>query len=162
MTDLNDETEKEHEVDFNDNAESEYEVGYKKPPKKHQFKKGESGNPLGRPKVEKPGCISEVLVKTLLEEVPVQMKNGKEKTVQAMEVIARKIIQSAMSGDMPTIRMLFQAKVIDPKSVKAAFLKYNAPKEPSRLSRAEAAVLAAIKRGIYDSDNYDKKQKNKI
>jgi len=27
-----------------------YEVGYAKPPKAHQWKPGESGNPLGRPK----------------------------------------------------------------------------------------------------------------
>lgn len=28
---------------------SDYEIGYKKPPKKSQFKKGRSGNPGGRP-----------------------------------------------------------------------------------------------------------------
>ena len=28
----------------------DYEVGYGKPPKEHRFKKGQSGNPRGRPK----------------------------------------------------------------------------------------------------------------
>ena len=31
-------------------SKSDYEVGYKKPPKDTQFKPGQSGNPLGRPK----------------------------------------------------------------------------------------------------------------
>ena len=29
---------------------ADYDVGYKKPPKRSRFKKGESGNPRGRPK----------------------------------------------------------------------------------------------------------------
>jgi hypothetical protein len=29
----------------------EYEIGYKKPPRKNQFKPGQSGNPKGRPKL---------------------------------------------------------------------------------------------------------------
>ena len=31
-------------------AEDEDKVGYGRPPKKNQFKKGQSGNPSGRPK----------------------------------------------------------------------------------------------------------------
>ena len=33
-----------------DEADDEYDVGYKKPPKRTQFKPGQSGNPRGRPK----------------------------------------------------------------------------------------------------------------
>ena len=32
--------------------ETGYEVGYRKPPKEHQFKPGQSGNPKGRPKAK--------------------------------------------------------------------------------------------------------------
>jgi hypothetical protein len=34
----------------NDNRTSAYEVGYGKPPPEHRFRKGQSGNPKGRPK----------------------------------------------------------------------------------------------------------------
>ena len=33
----------------NQNDETDYEVGYGKPPKHTQFKRGQSGNPNGRP-----------------------------------------------------------------------------------------------------------------
>lgn len=32
------------------NKDSKYKVGYGCPPKEHQFKPGQSGNPKGRPK----------------------------------------------------------------------------------------------------------------
>jgi Family of unknown function (DUF5681) len=33
-----------------DNRDSDYQVGYGKPPQHTRFKKGESGNPAGRPR----------------------------------------------------------------------------------------------------------------
>jgi hypothetical protein len=32
-------------------ANNDYEVGYRRPPKHTRFKPGQSGNPLGRPKI---------------------------------------------------------------------------------------------------------------
>lgn len=34
----------------NKENQKDYEVGYKRPPREHQFKPGQSGNPKGRPK----------------------------------------------------------------------------------------------------------------
>lgn len=42
---------------------SPYEKGYKKPPKEHQFKKGQSGNPGGRPRRAK--SVDYIVLKNL-------------------------------------------------------------------------------------------------
>ena len=46
---------------------SDYEVGYGKPPRKSQFKPGQSGNPKGRPKGRK--GFSTILVEELSEDL---------------------------------------------------------------------------------------------
>jgi len=51
--------------------ETDDEVGYKKPPKNSQFKKGQSGNPGGRPRREKNNSARILFNDALDEKVPI-------------------------------------------------------------------------------------------
>lgn len=62
----------------------ENEVGYGKPPRTHQFKPGQSGNPKGRPK----GAKSEatILYELLHRKIPIR-EGGKTRKVTVLEAI---------------------------------------------------------------------------
>ncbi len=75
----------------------DYEVGYGKPPMATRFKKGQSGNPKGRPKASKN-------VSTMLEDVFFQMipitESGKRRAVPVVEAILLQLVNGAAKGDM--------------------------------------------------------------
>jgi len=78
------------------NDDKDYEVGYGKPPKEHQFKKGQSGNLKGRPKGSKNG--STMLQEQFFSSVTIT-ENGRRKRVPALEVMFRCLIKAAIEGD---------------------------------------------------------------
>jgi hypothetical protein len=51
----------------------DYDVGYRKPPREHQFKPGQSGNPKGRPRGSK--SFTTLLVEELGTKITIQ-ENG--------------------------------------------------------------------------------------
>ncbi len=87
------------------------EVGYGKPPRYTRFKKGQSGNPSGRPK----GRIGlkATLQKLLSEKVTVNI-NGRSRKISKWEAAIRQQIIKAAKGDATACRiMMALAQSID-------------------------------------------------
>lgn len=79
----------------------DYDVGYGKPPKSGQFKKGQSGNPKGRPKGAKGVKAS---LKRELESSITVRERGRVIKLSKAEVLAKGLVGDALKGD-PKARM---------------------------------------------------------
>lgn len=79
------------------------EVGFGKPPRRTQFKKGQSGNPRGRPK-GKPN-LATALEKALREKVVVN-ENGRRKVITKLEAAIKQLVNKAASGDLRALQQL--------------------------------------------------------
>jgi hypothetical protein len=74
----------------------EYAVGYGKPPKSTRFKKGQSGNPNGRPKGAK--GLNSIVKLHLLERVAVRTGKG-TKRITRIEALVLKLLEAAGNGE---------------------------------------------------------------
>lgn len=77
-------------------ASKEYEIGFGKPPKAHQFKSGQSGNPNGRPKGAK--NLSTLLATELASEVLIT-EHGKTRKVSKLHVLVKRLVHDAINGN---------------------------------------------------------------
>lgn len=78
-----------------------YEVGYSKPPTKTQWKKGQSGNPRGRPKGTK--NLYTDLAEELAETIAVN-EGGKQKKLSKQRAMIKQIVNKALKGDVAATR----------------------------------------------------------
>jgi hypothetical protein len=90
---------------MHDNRDSDYQVGYGKPPQHTRFKKGESGNPTGRPKGSK--NLTTLLEKELKQRVVVT-ENGRRRSITKQEAMVKHLVDKAVSGDRPLMQLLLE------------------------------------------------------
>ncbi len=85
--------------------ENEYDVGYGKPPKDNQFKKGQSGNPKGRPK----GVRNfETELKEVLNSKVSITQDGKRQSISVKRATILKLAEKGLSGHVPAIKFLLE------------------------------------------------------
>lgn len=82
----------------------DYEIGYKKPPRDTQFKKGESGNPKGRPKGRKSSADH---MRAILNKKITVREGDKILRITSIEALVQTLMNRALKGDLPAARLLF-------------------------------------------------------
>jgi hypothetical protein len=78
-------------------------VGYGKPPKATQFKKGQSGNPNGRPKGKR--NMSTVILRSADAKVRIN-ENGQQRAVSKFEAAMMQVANKAASGDLRAFNLM--------------------------------------------------------
>ena len=119
----------------------DYEIGFKKPPKKNQFEKGQSGNPKGRPKSTKN-------LKTDLEEELQELihlkEGGKDKHVSKQRALIKALMAKAVKGDARAANLLLNMilKVLIPTQTDDV---------DETLSSDDLAILEAFKERVLEA-----------
>jgi hypothetical protein len=88
---------------LDDPSRPEYEVGYRRPPRHTQFKKGQSGNPKGRPKGSK--NFDSMVAHELNEQMDIR-ENGRLKRISKLRLSAKQVANGAAAGKLPYIQFL--------------------------------------------------------
>jgi len=114
----------------------DYDVGYGKPPRHTRFKKGQSGNPRGRPSGSK--NLATVLSEALNELVIVAENGGRRKITKRQAIITQLVNQSAKADWRATKILLDILQAIESRSEPA-------PAETSSFSEADEKVLEQLR-----------------
>jgi hypothetical protein len=81
----------------------DYEVGYGKPPHHTRFKKGQSGNPRGRPRGSK---NLKTLFNDALNEPVVVTEEGGRRKITKREAIVTQLVNRSATADLRALKIL--------------------------------------------------------
>ena len=83
----------------------DYEVGYGKPPAHTRFKKGQSGNPRGRPKRSR--NLATIFDAALDEKVAI-VENGRRRKISKLKAAMKQVVNHALRGDPKATQRLLR------------------------------------------------------
>lgn len=110
------------------------DVGYGRPPRQTRFKKGQSGNPNGRPKGSQ--NLATVLQRILCEKVTIR-ENGRTKNITKLEHSVQQLTKKATEGNLRALQQLMA--LVRSAEVQAPQKNHNAT-----LSETDQTVLQRI------------------
>lgn len=125
----------------------EEDTGYGKPPKKNQFKPGQSGNKKGRPKGTK--NLKTDLQEELAEKIPIK-EGGKQKKVSKQRAMLKSLVAKAVQGDPRASNTLLSMtiKLLTDEEVQT---------EEQELTATDKAVLDAFAAKIISDTKFTEK-----
>ena len=129
----------------------EYEVGYKKPPQRSRFKKGESGNPNGRPRGSK--NLATLFEKELRQRVVVN-ENGRRRSITKQEAMVKHLVNKAVSGDRRLLQlMLEEIRLLETRAASSAIAPIDDADQQVMRQIQERLLRAAQAGGEDEADN---------
>jgi hypothetical protein len=81
----------------------DYAVGYGKPPEHSRFRRGQSGNPKGRPKGS--ANLRTLLEDELAERIPVK-EGGRRRQISKAAAVIKQLVNKAAAADLRAIKIL--------------------------------------------------------
>ena len=92
--------------------------GYKNPPKEHQFQKGKSGNPKGRPRKKKqsssdPGLDLIASVHRELGKTISVQENGQHREITKLDAFSAQLVAQSVNGKPSQQKMLLGLLMLD-------------------------------------------------
>ena len=122
-------------------SHARYQTGYGTPPKEHQFRPGQSGNPKGRPKGAKNTAI---LLREILDR-KIEVRTGSTlRKISVREAMLTRFAESALKGDTKSAAFLLQRYDMPESDPEHA---NNATTTPDEQEIIDAYLQAYLKNG---------------